>query len=88
MPWIGRLLPNQHPQADRDHQKGMEVPSLGIGLHDLTTEITTATLNSFLLFYGYPTGIGIMLWVALKNMQIEIGVQDCSLDYDYKVWGH
>ena len=60
----------------------------GIGLHDLITEVTAATLSSFLQHYGQPTGLGITLQAALENMQIKIGVPDCPLDYDYKVWGH
>jgi hypothetical protein len=57
-------------------------------LFDLTTEVTAATLNSFLQHYGSNTNIGITLLVALEYLQLEIGVDDCAFHYDFDTWGH
>ena len=59
----------------------------GIGLFDLTTETTSATLNSLLQHYGTKTPIGITLKATLQNMQMEMGVTGCPLTYDFKKWG-
>ena len=58
-----------------------------MGLYDITTETTAATINSFLQHYNMPTLLGITLQACLENLQIELGVPDNSLLYDFTIWG-
>jgi sentrin-specific protease 1 len=60
----------------------------GMELFDLTTEVTAATLNSFLQHFGTNTLIGTTLQAALEYLQLELGVEDCPLSYDFNTWGH
>ena len=60
----------------------------GIGLYNLVTETTAATLNSFMQHYNTETALGITLTATLEELQIELGVQGCPLTYDYEIWGH
>ena len=59
-----------------------------MGLFDLTTETTAATINSLFQHYGTDTPVGITLQATLENLQIELGVRGCPLDYDFDTWGH
>ena len=59
----------------------------GVGLNSLVAEATTASLNSFLQHYGTETAIGTYLTASLENLQLELGVSGCPLNYDYDVWG-
>ena len=59
----------------------------GMGLEDLTAETAAATINSFLQHYQMDSAIGVTLTAALENLQLELGVRDCPLHYDYKIWG-
>eukprot|EP00975_Prorocentrum_lima_P026077 5482751-Prorocentrum_lima.AAC.1 len=45
----------------------------GMELFDLTTEVTAATLNSFLQHFGTNTLIGTTLQAALEYLQLELG---------------
>ena len=58
-----------------------------MGLLDLTTQTTTTALNSFLQHYGTESNLGVTLTAAIENMQLEPGVHDCPLNYDYNTWG-
>ena len=58
----------------------------GMGIFNLTTETTTATLNSFLQHYNTNTVLGVTLSVTLRNLQLELGVQDSPLIYDDDAW--
>ena len=60
----------------------------GMGLFDLTTETTAATINAFLQHYGTDSPVGVTLQATLENLQIELGVRGCPLDYDFETWGH
>ena len=60
----------------------------GMGLFDLTTETTAATINSLLQHYGTDSLVGITLEANKENLQIELGVRGCPLDYDFETWGH
>ena len=42
----------------------------GMGLYDITTETTAATINSFLQHYNMPTLLGVTLQTYLENLQI------------------
>ena len=59
-----------------------------MGLFDLTTETTAATINSLLQHYGTDSPVGITLQATMKNLQIELGVSGCPLNYDYNTWAH
>ena len=59
----------------------------GLGLCNLTCETAGATLNSLLQHYGTETALGIYLMAMLENIQVELGVQHCPLQYDFKKWG-
>ena len=60
----------------------------GMGLFSITTETTSATINSFLQHYGTETPLGITLHAALvEYLQVEIGVRGCPLTYDFGIWG-
>ena len=62
-------------------------PSFGrMGLHNLTAEATTASLNLFLQHYGTDTLLGIYLSTSIENLQLELGVSKCPFKYDYEVW--
>ena len=56
-------------------------------MNSLVAEATTASLNSFLQHYGTETAIGTYLTASLENLQLELGVSGCPLNYDYDVWG-
>ena len=58
----------------------------GMGLNNLTIEVTTASLNAFLQPYGTDTSIGIYLTASIKNLQLEMGVAGCLFDHDYETW--
>ena len=58
-----------------------------MGLYDITTETTAATINSFLQHYNMPTSLGVTLQACLENLQIELGVPDNPLMYDFTIWG-
>ena len=59
-----------------------------MGLFDLTTETTAATINSLLQHYGTDSPVGITLQATLENLQLELGVSGCPLHYDYNTWAH
>ena len=59
----------------------------GMGLYDITTETTAATINSFLQHYNMPTSLGVTLQANLENLQIELGVPDNPLMYEFSIWG-
>ena len=59
-----------------------------MGLFDLTTETTAATINSLLQHYGTDSPVGITLQATMENLQIELGVSGCPLNYDYTIWAH
>ena len=59
----------------------------GLGLYDFTCKTAGATLNSLLQDYGIETPLGIYLMTTLENLQVELGVQYCPLQYDFKKWG-
>jgi len=59
-----------------------------MGLYDLPTETTIATLNSFLQHYGTGSSLGVTLQASLENLQMELGVANCPFDYDYDTWHH
>ena len=59
----------------------------GMGLYDITTKTTAATINSFLSHYNMPTLLGVTLRAILENLQLEIGVPDNPLLYDFLIWG-
>ena len=60
----------------------------GIELFDLTTETTAANLSMFLQHYDTKSALGITLKAAMEHLQLELGVPDCPLQYDFEVWGH
>ena len=60
----------------------------GMGLFDLTTETTIATLNSFLQHYGTSSSFGITLLASMEHLQMELGVQECPFNYEYDTWQH
>ncbi len=60
----------------------------GMGLFNLPTETTIATLNSFLQHYGTILSLGITLLALMEHLQMELGVQDCPFNYDYDTWQH
>ena len=51
------------------------------------TETTAATVNAFLQHYDSPTPLGGFLRHSLEHLQLELGVPDCPLLYDFTVWG-
>ena len=50
----------------------------GMGLYNLVTETTSATLNSFLQHYNTDSALGITLSATLENLQLKLGVQRMS----------
>ena len=58
----------------------------GMGLEDLTAATAAATINSFLQHYQVDSALGLTLTATLENLQLELGVRDCPLRYDYKIW--
>ena len=60
----------------------------GMSLFDLTTKTTAATINSLLQHYGTNSPVGIILQTTMENLQIELGVRGCPLDYNYNMWVH
>ena len=46
----------------------------GMGLFNLVTETTLATLNSFLKNYNTNLALGITLSATLENLQLKLGV--------------
>ena len=60
----------------------------GMGIFYLTTETTAATLNSFLQHYHSDMVLGGTISSTLCNLQLEMGVKDCPLKYDYEIWEH
>ena len=58
-----------------------------MGLFNLITETTAATLNSFLQHYNTDLALGITLSVTLENLQLELRVQGYPLHYKYDTWG-
>ena len=59
----------------------------GMGLHSLPIEATVGSINAFLQHYGTETAMGLYLRACLENLQLELGVSRCPLEYDYDVWG-
>ena len=59
----------------------------GMGLYDIMTETTAATINYFLQHYNMPIPIGVTLQANLENLQLELGVPDNPLLYDFSIWG-
>ena len=85
-----RLLPHQLPWSSGHNKERMEVPSCcfcGMGLYNIATKITAATINYFLQHYNTSTSIGLTLQACLKNLQLELGVPDNPLRYDFSIWG-
>ena len=58
-----------------------------MGLYDITTKTTVATINSFPQHYTMPTSIGVTLQATLENLQLELGFPDNPLLYDFSIWG-
>jgi len=59
----------------------------GIGLRSLVTETATAQINAFLQHWDAPTSMGVSIRYTLEQMQLEMGVPDCPLYYDFQTWG-
>ena len=58
-----------------------------MGLQDIATDETAVMkLTSFVQYYNTNSLLGITLSDTLKNLQLELGSQDCQLGYDFKVW--
>ena len=60
----------------------------GMGLFSLPLEATISSVNLLLQHYGTSTALGVTLTACLENLQVEIGVRRCPLEYDYKIWGN
>ena len=58
-----------------------------MGLHSLPIEATIGSINAFLQHYGTETALGLYLRASLENLQLELGVSSCPLEYDYEKWG-
>ena len=58
-----------------------------MGLFNLVTETTAATLNSFLQHYNTNSALVTTLSVTLENLLLKLGVQGCPLHYNYNTWG-
>ena len=58
----------------------------GMGLFSLPLEATISSLNLLLQHYQTSGALGTTITTALENLQVELGVQDCPLKYDYEIW--
>ena len=58
-----------------------------MGLYNIATKTTAATINSFLQHYNMSTSTGITLKACLENLQLELGVTDNPLLYNFSIWG-
>ena len=58
-----------------------------MGLYNIATKPTAATINSFLQHYNMSTSIGATLQACLENLQLELGVPDNPLMYNFSIWG-
>ena len=60
-----------------------------MGLFGLSTETIAATLDLFLQRYNINmnTAIRITLTTSLENLQIELGIPNNSLKYNFEIWG-
>ena len=58
----------------------------GMGLYDITTETSAATINMMVQHYGTDSALGITLQASLENLQLELGVTRCPLHYNFKIW--
>ena len=59
----------------------------GMGLYNIATKTTAATINSFLRHYNMSLSIDVTLQACLENLQLKLGVQDNPLPYDCSIWG-
>ncbi len=57
-----------------------------MGLNDITIKTATKTTNVFLQNFGMDSALGIMLQATPENLQLELGVLGCPLDYDFQKW--
>ena len=57
-----------------------------MGLHSLPVEATVGSINAFLQHYGTETPLGLYLKASLENLQLDLGVSRCPLEYDYDIW--
>ena len=58
----------------------------GMGLYNIATKTIAATINSFLQHYNMSTSIGVTLQACLENLQLELGVPDNPLLYNFSIW--
>ena len=59
----------------------------GIDLLNLPMEATTAQINCLLKHYGTDTALGDTMTVAREHLQLEIGVEECLLNYSFEKYG-
>ena len=58
----------------------------GMGLYNLVIETITENLNLLLQHYNTDSVLGITITTTLDNLQFELGIRGCPLNYDYDTW--